>query len=193
LDRNFLLAIALSFAFMAVWTMYTSEQRAPQETAPATSELVQEAPVSDPDGPDAVTVAPTRPTEEPRDPAPAPRVAEAPRTPEKKVVVSTPLFEAELTTHGGALTRWELMEYDDPSVDGTPRVDIVTAAEGGIALATPFEELGYGDQSRAAYEVSQPDPYTVVFERAHGGADRPFHAGSLARQSIRQLGRAWRK
>jgi YidC/Oxa1 family membrane protein insertase len=90
--------------------------------------------------------------------------------PERLVRVSTPLYEAELSSHGGTLSSWELTQFVDRSVPGSPRVVLTTPDEpGALPLTTPFDGLGQGDLSRAPYEVEQPDPLKLVFNRAEGG------------------------
>jgi len=89
--------------------------------------------------------------------------------PEERIRIHTELYEAELSSRGGGLVRFDLLHYDDPSQPGRPQVDMVTAAAGEIALATSFGALGLGDLSRAGYQVDQPDPLTVVFSRKQDG------------------------
>jgi YidC/Oxa1 family membrane protein insertase len=84
--------------------------------------------------------------------------------------VRGPLWEAEFTSRGGALARWELAHYHDNSRPGHPPVDMATVEPGGVpALGTPFRNLGFGDLSAAHFELAQPDPYTLVFTRRDGG------------------------
>ena len=106
-------------------------------------------------------------------PSPAP-VREAPtvaEVPEEQIIeIQNPFYEAEFTTHGGGLRSWRLEDYDVGEELGGGAVDIVTFdPEQKPSLATPFDELGFGDLSQGAYDVEQPDSETLVFTREQGG------------------------
>ncbi len=161
MDRNFFLAVGLSFAVLVLWTVYT-ESQAPVEPAPvavpesaaAPPKVLAEAPV------EAIPPAPRSPAAPESAPFPA----------EERIRVRTDWIDAEFTTWGGALVRWSLLHYDDPSQPGRPPVEITTTGAGDApALATPLADLGAGDLSRAAYRAEQPDPKTLVFALEHGG------------------------
>jgi YidC/Oxa1 family membrane protein insertase len=126
LDRNFLLALALSFAVLTVWTIYTAP---PQKPAPATAGAPAATGAT---GEPAATGAPSAPAptvEAPRAPAaPAPAPA-APLAPiaqsaadEQRVTVETDRVRAIFTTRGGAIAHWELRDFDDAYQPGRPRV-----------------------------------------------------------------------
>lgn len=155
MDRNFFLAVGLSFAVLVLWTMYTESTAPPPEPAPAAtqSELAAspEVPAPAPTLPD---VAPAAKPEAPSAPAPPP---------EQRIHVRNDLIDAEFTSWGGALVRWSLLSFDDPSQPGRPPVEITTTGADGLALATPLADLGAGDLSRAPYQVEQPDPKTLMF------------------------------
>jgi YidC/Oxa1 family membrane protein insertase len=160
-DRNFFLAVGLSFAVLVLWTMYTESQAPPPEPpaapaapVPAPAPMASPAPL-----PEAAVAAPAA---VPAAPAAAP-------PPEQRIHIRNELVDAELTTWGGALVRWSLLEFDDPSQPGRPPVEITTTGPDGLALATPFLDLGAGDLSRAAYRAEQPDPRTVIFTLERGG------------------------
>jgi YidC/Oxa1 family membrane protein insertase len=163
-DRNFLLATALSMAVLMLWTFYV-EGNKPQEPAP---EVVAAAEEPAPGGEPAAARPPAPAAASAPAPA-APAAPETPSVPEQKVEIRSDLFHAVLTSHGGALERWELLQFEDRSVPGRPNVEVTTLAEGEVALATPFAELGLGDLSRLPYAVSQPDPSSATFEAALNG------------------------
>ncbi len=176
MDRNFLLAMSLSLAVVVVWTMYTEGKRR--------QELAEHPPVAE--APAAETAAPPRfpesrgmapeqtgatsdldvPRGTPREPAAEALQSEGP---EIRTVVRTPLFDAELTSRGGGLLRWDLLRYDDASRPGRPPVSITTLAPGEIALSTPLTGLGLGDLSQASYRLSEPDALTRNFTLQHKG------------------------
>jgi len=89
---------------------------------------------------------------------------------EQRVEIHSSLYDAEFSTHGGSLLHWRLKQYDVGEEYGWAPVDLVTSRpEAGPALATPFDELGFGDLSRSAYAFEQPDSNTLVFTREEGG------------------------
>jgi YidC/Oxa1 family membrane protein insertase len=151
-DRNFFLAVGLSFAVLVLWTMYTESTAPPPEPGPAAvpSEVQPPAPAPLVEAP-AAAPAPAAPPSAPAAP------------PEQRIRVQNELVDAEFTSWGGALVRWSLRSYDDPSQPGRPPVEITTTERDGVALATPLADLGAGDLSRAAYQVEQPDPRTLIF------------------------------
>ncbi|MDJ0789135.1 MAG: membrane protein insertase YidC [Myxococcota bacterium] len=179
MDRNFLLAVSLSFLVLVLWSMLNSPPPPPpgSEGAQPTpqAQTGQSPGATDPGAAPATGPGAAPPSFDPG-PAPSPPAAGVvgqaptpvvvPDAAEQRVVIESDLWIAELTSHGGGLVRFELLEYEDASREGRPNVDLATLEPGGApALATPFQELGAGDLSRAAYAVSQPDPYTVVFTR----------------------------
>ncbi len=173
MDRNFLLAMTLSFAVIVSWTMYTEGKRqryleenpaAAEEPAPSEEPLAAGEPTSAP-------AASTTASEPAPRPAPTPPPAAEPSLPEvaeQRSTLATELFEAEFSSHGGTLVRWDLRKYDDPSQEGRPLVEVTTLRPEERALSTPLEGLGLGDLSRAPYRLEEPDDHTRVFtfERA---------------------------
>jgi YidC/Oxa1 family membrane protein insertase len=166
-DRNFFLAMGLSFAVLVLWTIYTESQRPPERALPPSPPAE-----SAPGGPAPAlpaTPAPTPPlAEQPaRAAAPAP---EAAPPPEQRFGHRNDLVDAELSSWGGGIVRWSLLQYDDRSQPGRPPVEMTTLGPGdALALATPFRDLGLGDLSRAAYRAEQPDPHTLIFTHERGG------------------------
>jgi YidC/Oxa1 family membrane protein insertase len=164
MDRNFFLAVGLSFAVLVLWTMYTGTQAPPSEppAAPAATAPSEPTPAALPgaglgEAPASVPTA-----------SPLPPAAAAP-PPEERIHVRTDLVDAEFSTWGGALVRWSLLGFDDPSQPGRPPVEITTSGGDGPALATPLADLGLGDLSRAPYRVERPDERTLIFTLERGG------------------------
>src|SRR5688572_3125315 len=159
MDRTFFLAVGLSFAVLVLWTMYTESQEPATPPAPS--------PAAAPAAPEPGTAAAPAPE------LPAPVKSTAPpveaTTPEQRIAFRNELVDAEFSSWGGALVRWSLLRFDDPSLPGRPPVEITTAGADGAALATPLADLGLGDLSRAPYRVEQPDPETLVFTLERGG------------------------
>ena len=184
MDRNFLLAFALSLLVITLWmSMQPRPDPSPEtpEGAPSsetTGPGFSGEPAADRAAPGSA-VPGSIPDWEPAAPfegetpfaAAQEPPAETPSMPAgRTVLVRTDLFEAELATVGASLARWDLLEYQDLS-NGEPRpVSLVTNAPGlPPALASPFAELGLGNWATADFSVEQPDRHTVVFNRTHAG------------------------
>jgi YidC/Oxa1 family membrane protein insertase len=171
LDRNFLLALALSFAVLTVWTLYTTP-KAKDATAPA-------APATAPAAPGSETAPPLPSAAAPsveRAPAPAPATAPAaapiaqPVSEEKLVTLETDRVRAIFTTRGGGLVHWELRDFDDAYLPGRPRVELTTfAPESQVGLFTPFDAFGFGDLRFAPYTIEAADAQGVTFVREQQG------------------------
>jgi YidC/Oxa1 family membrane protein insertase len=161
MDRNFFLAVGLSFAVLVLWTMYTESQEPPAPPAPSPP-AAPAAPAPEPGA--AAPPAPALP-----EPAPSSAAAPAaPAVPEQRIAFRNELVDAEFSSWGGALVRWSLLRFADRSLPGRPPVEITTPGAEGAALATPLTDLGIGDLSRAPYRVEQPDPRTLVFTLERG-------------------------
>jgi YidC/Oxa1 family membrane protein insertase len=166
-DRNFFLAMALSFLVLVVWSMYAEQQQPVESEGPVVT--APEDPARELIARDQPTPVAVEPAMEAGPTAEAERVA-APSQPERRVTISSPLYEAEFTSHGGGLVRWDLLQYQDRFSPGEPPVRLTTLDQSHpLALATPFDELGFGDQSRADYQLHQPDSRTVQFTREQDG------------------------
>lgn len=179
MDRNFLLAFGLSLLVITLWMSMQPPPQPPEE-APAGLEAARGPSPEGGEGqgstprsaiPDWEPSAPGE-RQAPFDQAQVPSApaAEAAPVVDRTVTVSTDLFDAELSSLGGTLARFDLREYHDASGDVERPVSLATNALGlPGALATPFGELGLGNWGTAAFEIEQPDRHTVVFSRSQGG------------------------
>ena len=165
MDRNTLLAFALSFAVLALWMLFTT----PPPGAPKReSEPIAEAPAATPP---EVAPTPSLPeaavATEPGAAVPAPIPSGA--QPVGQVLpIETPLFHAELDSLGATLRHFELKSYrTTPSPTSPPIVLTTGQPPYANALASSFSELGLGDLSRVAFEVEKAsaDEVSFVFER----------------------------
>jgi len=161
MDRNFVLFIALSFAVLALWNVYiqsTEPPPAPAREAPVDfSEPTTAGDAARPARDDGAP--PTGGPESTTAQQPATTTGPVPTLSEEHVTVSTGLFDAVFSSRGGALLRWELRGYDDPSSPGRPPVDIATpSSRYPLSLATPLRGLGHGNLSALDYRVEQPTP-----------------------------------
>ena len=181
MDRNLVLAFALSFLVLSLWTLYVddgkpmeappgdlaaAEQPAANQpgSAPATGEADAAARFpSLPDAPPAAPpVAPTQPGE------PAGAVGDSDKNvPAKQIELSSRLYQTRLTSQGAAIEGWQLREYTDEA--GANILMIPEPSQVGPLAATPFLELGRGDLSRAVWQVDEQNENTVAFSYAAGG------------------------
>jgi YidC/Oxa1 family membrane protein insertase len=164
-DRNFFLAMGLSFAVLVLWTVWSESQKPPEPPPGASAPAAQEPAESAAPKPGSSSeLAPLEAV------TPPPGPAEPQRDPEERLRVRTELVDAEFSSWGGGLVRWSLLHYDDPSQPGRPLVEITTLGpDDAIALATAFADLGQGDLSHASYRAEQPDPKTLVFTHERNG------------------------
>jgi YidC/Oxa1 family membrane protein insertase len=170
LDRNLLLAFALSF--LVLYTFSALQQ--PVETpggAPTTTAT------------DAERTTPGTPAAPGESAPPRDRYADLPSGPEAppettrevappSVTASAETFEitrndvrVRFTTLGGAIESWELLRYTDP--DGDYVVLVEPDHPAGPAALTPFSALGLGDLARENWSVlaNESDRMTFGFSR----------------------------
>lgn len=167
MDRNFALALVLSFLVLMLWTMFTESNRPPPGSIPPGEELMQEPAAEATPEVTGETPFPSSVAATPVTPEAAPVVESFE---EERVEIATPLYEAEFTTRGGTLVSWKLRDYRTAKEHGSLPVDLVTYdAETEPALSMPFDELGQGDLGQRPYRVEQPDALTLVFSRVHDG------------------------
>lgn len=168
MDRNFTIALLLSFLVVLVWTQWQQgsvldEMPLPPSEAPTGAGTGTPAPAAELSPAQAERAA-TLPTREPAFPLVTDDEAE------QRIQVETSLYIAEVTSRGGALTRWELMRFQDTASSDAPNVVLTTlGAEDDLALTTSFEELGLGDLRQASYEVERPERLRVIFTRERDG------------------------
>jgi YidC/Oxa1 family membrane protein insertase len=161
-DRNFLLALALSFLVLTLWTFYTAPAPKPAGEAPAVAGETAPPPAA----PDAPLGGPPPPLQ----PAPAAPAQTQPVADERLVPLESDLVRAAFTTRGGALLHWELTRYDDAYLPGRPRVELTTFdPERNVGLFTPLDSLGQGDLRFAPFELEHSDAQSVIFRRDQQG------------------------
>src|SRR5262245_34593099 len=145
-DRNLLLAFALSFLVLSLWTM-TQPPRRPK--APPTAE----APAPAPTAPGVATPESAATPESREEPAP-------PAEPVRSIPIVRPLYVAELSSEGASLRHWELTRYRDRHDDP---IQLVTPDDPVAGAATPFEELALGDLSKRAWRIESRSDTEVRF------------------------------
>jgi YidC/Oxa1 family membrane protein insertase len=172
LDRNTVLAVALSIAVYSAWLFYQASLE-PVPVPDDASQYIEQVARDDSGQVDDARVidsrAPTPSYADLREPAP---VAPVPSEPVWQGTIQGERWEAELTSRGAALTRWTLLDYGEiaGSSREEDRIQLVNLdASSTRALETRFEELGVGDLSAAVYRVESQAPDRVVFVLERGG------------------------
>jgi YidC/Oxa1 family membrane protein insertase len=163
-----IIAVVLSFAILVLWNMY--EQKTHPRHAPVT--MTGQAPA--PTGQTGSTgqAAPAAPAPNPAAPTPTIEPEEAPGP---AVAVETPLWSAEFSPRGGALTSFVLKGRKQEARESGPG-----QSRSGVNLATPgvgqplplSSEVGLpagGFGVDSTYRVKSHGPTELVFERTRGG------------------------
>lgn len=189
MDRNTLLAIALSIAVYSAWLAYQTSHRA--EPPPDASRQVEQPATaggsSGAGGDDAGVnaarqdrageTADSQPGQEPSPVAATPTAPSQtePAVPESEIwhgTIHGEHFEAGLTSRGAALTRWTLLDFYQLDRAGKKGelIELVNPDPSHPrALTLPLRELGLGDLSDAVYQVESQAPDRVVFLLERGG------------------------
>jgi YidC/Oxa1 family membrane protein insertase len=182
LDRNLLLAFALSFLVLSTWSMWQEHIKPPP--SPEGTELaadLEPAEVKEENPPEASSdryaqLPEATPAEEPSH-ASEPVVV---RPEGETLQVEQELYTAELDTVGAGIRNWELADYTDHFGDPI----VLTTGEAGSLAVTPFIELGVGDLSQQIWEVEGASDTEVAFriEREGVGVRKiyRFQPGSYA-------------
>ena len=168
MDRNLLLAFALSFLVLMLWTRLVAPPPKPPEEPTAEETVVTneaeavpgpaaEVPLPAPEPASAKTEA--SPLEAARSPATL-----DPMETGRVLLQETSLYRAELDSRGAGIRHWELREYDGgPREDYAPIVLTTGDPPYEQVLTTPFEELGVGNLSEAIFEVEEEVGSTIAF------------------------------
>lgn len=166
MDRNTIFAIALSFLVFTLYSSWRAEQeRQWAEANPTAVEAVEPAPAP---GLHREAVAP--PTPSPRNEATSRRPENEASQPEHVLTFENGLVRATLTTRGGGLRRWELLDYRQSTQANAPLVDLApTSDDLPPGLAMPLAELGLGDLSLSDFHVVSSDDRHAVFELRQSG------------------------
>jgi YidC/Oxa1 family membrane protein insertase len=164
LDRNALLAIALSMLVLSLWMAWEGSNRPPQSTQPA--------PIEQPATPDSQpgTAAPPAPAAPPSAKATATPPAAPAAAAEEHTTLENRVVRAVLTSRGAGVQHLELLLYSAPRSEGGGPVALIDTEPGAPpAFATPLPELGLGDLASAVYRVASSGPHEVVYEYTQSG------------------------
>jgi len=164
-DRNLLMAFALSFLVLYLWSATQPRPVPPGEEPGA---VVAEAPTEQapktgaqaryPELPAALPADPSGPPGAPGGAAPslaAPADAEI-------VEIQTPLVEARFSSRGAALVGWVLREGRYTDRFGDP-IRLAEPSDLAATASTPFFELGLGDLSQAIWNLEHQSSEQVRF------------------------------
>jgi len=167
MDRNFVLACALSMAVLVGWIYLTGDSDQAQRSqgiSPTPAQPIDS--IGDPlqETPSSPSTTPLAKGAEPAVAIPTPqpdRIDVA----ERQIRIEMPLYSVELTNRGAGVSSWKLKEFRETSDLTAPTIELVTAsAIGKPSLVTPFSELGLGDFSDRVFDVVGEDILSVAFE-----------------------------
>jgi len=167
MDRNFVLACALSLAVLVGWLVLTGDpdrEQGSREIPPDKSQPVDSYEDSlETAAPSSSATQPARaPERASATPASQPERVEVA---ERRILVDAPLYSVELTNRGAGISSWKLKEFRETSDRAAPVIDLVTGGSAGIpSFVTPFSELGIGDFADRVFEVVGEDVSSVSFE-----------------------------
>jgi len=183
LDRNTLLAIALSLLVLSAWTSWEEAHRPPKPTA---EELAVEQHAS---GGQTSPPGDAWPGETgSREPAPSdggiqrisrsekPRPVIAPSTDVAPWTggLESDLFRVQLDNRGGGIASWKLLDplYRVEAREGSDPIELVTRLdESTVVLTNSLIGLGIGDLKDAVWSVESSDSERVVFATSRGGIE----------------------
>ena len=125
MDRNLLLAFALSFAVLLAWSSFV------EPPPPPAPEATEGSPSGDdiPSTPSTASALPElSPAGESKPLTPvAPEPTSAP-APSRTITIDTPLFAADLDTRGAGLTRFELNQFHASDREGGAPIQLITGS-----------------------------------------------------------------
>jgi YidC/Oxa1 family membrane protein insertase len=157
-DRNLLLAFALSFVVLSVWTMMQPPQH--PKSPSSVTQVAEATPAPMPGAPGLTTPAPAgAPPAEPASPESPPAAVES-------IAIERPLYHVEFSSQGAALRDWELTQYRDRH--GDP-IRLASRDDALATAATPFSELALGDLSQQVWRVESRSDTEVRFGWERGG------------------------
>jgi YidC/Oxa1 family membrane protein insertase len=167
MDRNFVLACALSMAVLVGWIYLTGDSDQAQRSqgiSPTPAQPIDS--IGDPlqETPSSPSTTPLAKGAEPAVAIPTPQPDRI-EVAERQIRIEMPLYSVELTNRGAGVSSWKLKEFRETSDLTAPTIELVTAsAIGKPSLVTPFSELGLGDFSDRVFDVVGEDISSVAFE-----------------------------
>jgi YidC/Oxa1 family membrane protein insertase len=151
MEKRTLIAFALSFAVLLLWSYFFTPKVKQQPPVPAGPDVTQKQ---------TETVKPAPPETAPAtqaapEPEPSPALR-AEQIEEREIHVETPLYSAVWSNLDGFLKSFKLKKYFKTTLPDSQRVDIVNleGTEGGL-LGFSFTPKGASNTSSVVYETSQ--------------------------------------
>jgi YidC/Oxa1 family membrane protein insertase len=191
LDRNLILAFALSMAVFSGWLAWQEQVRGPERRAAAErARLIAESETGFVHEEPAVRERERVRIDLPKDILPGlesePALADTQPVEPWSGALESNQARVELSNRGGTLTSWRVDGYFE-TPRGEVEVDLVELPRGAPRpLTTPFESLGLGDLSDAFYDVEAANSERVVFVLRRQGVEirktyqRPDDDGLMA-------------
>ena len=167
MDRNLLLAIALSLVVLSTWSMWQESQLPDTPPRGVGEDTFQEPAALEAKQLDYLELPPAEPVAPPISSALHDAVESTPGT---LIEIDRSLYRAELDSRGAVLRHWELGE-DYRDRDGGPVVLADASVGSGTVGGTPFRELGVGDLSREIWQVEDQNGDSVVFRLERAGLE----------------------
>jgi len=167
MDRNFVLASALSLAVLVGWMYLTGGADRDQVAGvnpPTQAEAIDSIPDFSEKAEPSAPQAPLLATREGTSAAQAP-TADRIEVLERQFRVEMPLYTVELTNRGAGISSWKLNEFRQTSNPAAPLIELATAGAAGRPLfTTPFLELGIGNFADRVFEVVSEDIASITYE-----------------------------
>ena len=161
MEKRVVVAIGLCIGVLILWTQLFPQPKPPApppaQTAPATAPVAQPTPTPGAPGTGSA----------PAGAAAAPVV----NRPERLIELSTPQVRFVFSSLGGTMVHAQLREpqFLEKSGDPASGHDVVRTLDSKEApLRTTFPDSGFATPADGAWDVSQPDPNTVVFAADSG-------------------------
>ena len=189
MDRNFILALGLSFLIYTVWSVQFAPTPRPPESQPDFQPDFQEAASEsvDPAAPTGFAQQPQ--THDPLESVTGLPALQSPQTAtpimipdsdlatsvttadqDEKISLETANFRVDLTTRGAGITLWELKHFDSgPNAGHEPIILTTGSGNLGTTLLTPFRELGLGDLSLENFVLERAEGLEYDFRYTHNG------------------------
>ncbi|MCP5043856.1 MAG: membrane protein insertase YidC [bacterium] len=172
MDRNTLLAIALSLLVLSAWSSWEATHMPPPEEVEQAQGGAAETAGQEPAASDwpgqalPAEVARIERTQPETAPAPVAQSAPAERVERWTGGLEGDLFRVQLDNRGAGIASWKLLEpaYTAEAGDDTTPIELITREdEDTVVLTTPLEGLGIGNLKEALFRVEGGDSERVVF------------------------------
>ena len=183
MDRNTLLAFALSMLAIWMWVAWQEQRQGQGRRGTEAREAAERspAPAAQPGEGEETVARGDHPWPDAPEPAEragegvvAAEAAEAAQTGgvgvEREWVVETPLYRAVLTARGAGIRTWELKTYHLGGERGVEGVRVIDRPQGALAaLVSTLPRLTTGQRGAGRYELVDREGERLRFEREVGG------------------------